>query len=69
MKASRDGLALYTMQNEKADRLFRGEREKYFCKSGNKMLSFCIAPLRCARACGARRNLFCASYGTTEVVP
>src|SRR6185437_7379639 len=30
MKASRDGLALYTMQNRKGERLFRCEAEEYF---------------------------------------
>jgi len=40
MKASRDGLALYTMQNRIGARLFqhlfRCEAEEYFFKSGNK---------------------------------
>jgi hypothetical protein len=30
MKASRDGLALYTMQNGKGARLFRGVGGEYF---------------------------------------
>jgi hypothetical protein len=36
MKASRDGLALYTMQNWKGERLFRGAEEKYFRTVRNK---------------------------------
>ena len=36
MKASRDGLALYTMQNGIGARLFRCEAEDIFCESGNK---------------------------------
>jgi hypothetical protein len=30
MKASRDGLALYTVQNGKGARLFQGAGEEYF---------------------------------------
>jgi hypothetical protein len=37
MKASRDGLALYTMQNREEERLFRGESENIFHKIGNKV--------------------------------
>jgi hypothetical protein len=36
MKASRDGLALYTMQNRKKNGLFRGRAENIFLKNGNK---------------------------------
>jgi hypothetical protein len=32
MKASRDGLALYIMQNRKGARLFRGVGEEYFLR-------------------------------------
>jgi hypothetical protein len=36
MKASRDGLALYTMQNRKESGLFRGRTENISLKNGNK---------------------------------
>jgi len=36
MKASCDDLAMYTMQNENEERLFRGAGGEYFFKSGNK---------------------------------
>jgi hypothetical protein len=36
MKASRDGVAFYTMQNGKGGRLFQRAGEEYFLKNGNK---------------------------------
>jgi hypothetical protein len=36
MKASRDGLALYTMQNRIGERLFRTRRKIIFAKAGIK---------------------------------
>jgi hypothetical protein len=70
MKASRDGLALYTMQNGKGEYLFQVREENIFAESGNKTVEWASDPSEIigdtclvGRAPGSQKKCYLAVQG------